>query len=97
MIPLFHLAVFDASQPILPKGVGPLYLRKLSNMPLPTPPAAALSQVKTKRKREEEQTGKKDENDCLLPGLSPVLAPPRMRISRLRRPRPKLTAHAEIG
>jgi hypothetical protein len=85
------------SRKILPKGAGPLYLRKLSNMPLPTPPAAALSQVKTKHKREEEQTGKKDENDCLLPGLSPVLAPPRMRILRLRRPRPKLTTHAEIG
>ncbi len=66
-------------------------------MPLLTPPAAALDQGKTKRKMEEEQQGKKDEDDRLLPRLSPVLANPRIRTSRLRLPKPKLPIHAEIG
>lgn len=104
-IPLFQLAAFDASlsalrqksRENLAKGTGPLYLNELSVKPLLTPPAAALDQGKTKRKREEEEQGKKDEDARCLPGLSPVPANPRNRTSRLRRPKPKPPTYAEIG
>ena len=78
---LLQLARFDTSlstlrrksRQVLPKGVGPLYLRELS-------PDKGLS----KRRREEDEQKKAEDERCLLE-LSPILAPPRLATKLKRR------------